>query len=187
MTEQDHSAKLPQRDDEDYVDYLNRQGDAWCTTPPPAPPGFRLVECDATPRHWPQYEPIDNDFYAAGCMHCAYRGIADAHRGCAHSHHGTWRRWHIVGKLGSWLYTSGLTSSGGSWQMGNGCPGCHTLPKFDRRPRNYILFVSRETWHCLLTRRHRPTVDPSFGLCTKCLPCLCGSTAVGHFCTASDT
>jgi hypothetical protein len=178
----EHPSKLIQGDDEDYVDYLTRQGDAWSNNPPPPPPGFDLIPCEATPRHWPHYVPVDHDFYPSDCPDCQYASLADAHGGCAHSQHRAWRRWKITGKVSSWLYTSGLTPAGGSWQMGNGCHGCQTLPKWNRNQRVYILFVSRETWHCLLKRHHRPTVDRSFGLCTKCYPCAdCGSTETGHY------
>ena len=65
-----HSAKPVQGDDEEYVDYLGRTADHWINNPPPAPTGFELVECSATPRHWPEYSPIDDDLYSGGCSRC---------------------------------------------------------------------------------------------------------------------
>jgi len=180
----DHPAKLVQGDDEDYVDYLGRQADAWRQNPPPAPEGFVLVECAAQPRHWPEYTVADSDFYDAFCSRCAYDSLYDAHVGCEHSHHRAWRRWRITGKIAGWLYTSGLTSSGGSWRMGGGCPGCWTMPKWNRRKRPYILWVRREAWRCLLKGHHWPGEPIIFGFCGKCLPCPdCGSTAAEHHCS----
>lgn len=172
---------------EDYVDYLGRQGDAWSQSPPPAPPGFELIECTATPRHWPLYTVVDDDFYAGpDCLYCTASAYSDRISRLEHDAHRAWQRWRITGKLGGWLYTTGITSTGASWRMGGHCPGCYTLPKFNRNRRPYILGVSRETWHCLLRRHHRPSVDRPFGLCTKCFPCAeCGSTATGHHCEAA--
>lgn len=176
-----HPSKLVQGDDEDYVEYLTRQAEAWTTNPPEAPDGFEMVECEATPRHWPLYSPIDDDFYPSGCPHCAYDELYGAHAGCAHSHHRRWRRWKITGKLADWLYASGLTSSGASWQMNAHCRGCYTMPKWNRNPRPYVLFVSRNTWRCLLKGHHRPGDPIGFGYCAKCLPCPeCGSKTAGH-------
>lgn len=177
-----HPDKLVQGDDEGYVDYLTRQGDAWSNHPPAAPEGFELIPCEATPRHWPTYTVADDDFYPACCLHCAYDVLARSHDGCEHAHHRVWRRWKITGRVAGWLYTTGLTAAGGSWRMGGGCPGCYTMPKWNRNRRPYILGVSRETWHCLLRRRHRPTITPYGGFCTKCLPCAdCGSTDPDHY------
>lgn len=169
---------LEQGDDENYADYLWRKIAA---PPAAAPAGFELVECTATPRHCPMYTIADDDFYPAPCMYCAYDAAYEAHRGCAHSHHRAWRRWRITGKVAGWLYVTGITSSGGSWQMGGGCNGCRTMPKFNRHPRVYILGVSRDTWRCLLKGRHRPGDPIGFGYCAKCLPCPdCGSKTAGH-------
>lgn len=177
----DHPAKLPQDEDEDYVAYLARQADAWCSNPPLAPDGFRLIPCNAASRHWPKYEPIDSDYYETECDQCAYASLYDAHAGCAHSHHRRWRRWRITGKLATFLYVTGITSSGASWRMGGGCQGCYTMPKWNRNPRVYVLWVSRDTWRCLLKGHHRPGDPIGFGYCSKCLPCPeCGSKTAGH-------
>lgn len=176
----DHPDKPVQGDDEDYVEYLGRCADHWSTNPPAAPEGFELIECSATPRHWPEYHAVDSDFYDAECSHCQYAALAAAHAGCVHSHHKFWQRWKITGKFSSWLYSMGITASGGSWQMGGGCTGCYTLPKFNRHKRVYALGVSMESWRCILKAHHRPG-DQVAGLCTKCYPCpTCGSKTATH-------
>lgn len=176
-----HPAKLIQGDDEDYVEYLTRQADAWCSNPPPAPPGFELVECSATPRHWPEYAVADDDFYPGGCSRCAYDALYEAHAGCAHSHHARWRRWRITGKVAGWLYVTGLTSNGGGWQMSAHCPGCYTMPKWNRNRRVYALGKRVDWWTCLIKRHHLRGDEIGFGLCAKCAPCPdCGSRTAEH-------
>lgn len=176
-----HPAKLVMGDDEDYAEYLFRQSDAWSLNPPPAPDGFTLVDCDAQPRHWPVYTVTDDDFYEMPCPHCVQQIMMEEHQGCRHKQHRAWRRWKPLRRVASFLYTSGLTSSGPMIQWGGGCDGCVTMPTWDRRKRHYVLWVSRDTWRCLLQGRHLPG-DPVFaGLCSKCLPCPeCGSKTAGH-------
>lgn len=141
-----------------------------------------LIECTAEPRHLETYYYEDQpDWYPAGCALCWLDAANEAHHGCAHSHHKAWRRWKITSWLASNLYASGLTSNGGSWQMGGGCMGCVTMPRWNRNKRVYVLWVRIETWRCLLKMRHFPGDPIGFGMCSKCLPCpTCGSKTVGH-------
>lgn len=174
----DHPAKLVQGEDEDYVEYLGRQGDAWCDNPPPAPPGFVLVECGATPRHWPEYQIADSDFYDAPCSHCQYQALQKSHDPCRHSHHWPWRRWRITSEVHGWLYSLGVVVGGG-WTFDGYCRGCLNGVRF-RGKRSYILGKRREWWACL-RRGHVRGEHVGFGLCGKCMPCPdCGSTTAGH-------
>jgi hypothetical protein len=145
MTTADHPAKLASGDDEDFADYLMRQAVEWCDNPPPAPPGFALIPCEATPRHWPTYTVVDADFYAAPCPGCQYQALSEAHRGCEHAHHRAWRRWRISHWIAGQMYASGLAVSGGGTSWGNGCDGClSSLPKFRRGRRPYLLWRRQE-------------------------------------------
>lgn len=172
----EHPDKPQMGDDEDYVEYLTRLGDQWSQHPPAAPDGFYLMECGKTPRHFPTYAVLDGEFYEGVCPSCQYEDLAARHDGCAHSHHRVWRRWKLTGKAAGWLYSSGITSSGGSWHMGGGCMGCYTMPKFNRHRRVYILWVQVETWRCLL-KYHHIRGDAGWGMCGKCFPCpSCQST-----------
>lgn len=177
-----HPAKLEQGEDEEIVPYLTRQFDAWTTNPPAAPDGFSLIPCEATPRHWPMYEIVDDDFYGAHCLNCAAEEAYAAHEGCEHSHHRAWRRWKITHKIVTWLYASGLSVTGGSFKWGGGCNACLTSgPMFRRGRRPYVLFVQTDTWRCILKGHHLPGDPIGFGYCAKCLPCPdCGSKTAGH-------
>jgi hypothetical protein len=167
-------------DDEEYVDYLNRLVDFYTQTPPPAPEGFELIECEATPRHWPEYRPVDDNFYDGPCSACQYQSLAEAHSGCEHSHHRAWRRWKITRRIVGRLYTFGIIANGGTWHSGGGCEGCVTGPFHWRGRRVYILGLQREHWRCLF-RGHRYRQYLYGGLCTVCAPCPeCGSTDADH-------
>jgi hypothetical protein len=112
---------------EDYVDYLNRQADEWCNNPPPAPPGFELIECDAEPRHWPMYSVVDDDFYGGPpCLYCTSAVLREQHAPCEHSHHRAWRRWKITRRILGHLYTWRLVRSYGTTYNGH-CRGCTTI------------------------------------------------------------
>lgn len=176
-----HPAKIVIGDDEDYVKYLGRQADAWSQSPPEAPPGFVLAECDAEPRHWPTYTVADDDFYETPCPVCQIEAAIAEHAGCQHSRHRAWRRWWATRRLAGWLYASGLTSSGGSASWGGGCNWCVTMPSWNRNRRSYVLWVSTDHWRCLLKHHHWPADHIAFGFCSKCLPCPdCGSKTAGH-------
>lgn len=176
-----HPAKIVMGDDEDYVEYLGKQADAWTQSPPEAPPGFVLAECGVEPRHWPTYTIADDDFYETPCPVCQIEAAMAEHAGCRHSHHRAWRRWYLTRKLAAWLYASGLTSNGGSSSWGGGCNWCVTMPRWTRMRRVYVLWWELDKWRCLLRFRHWPA-DPIFaGFCSKCLPCPeCGSQTAGH-------
>lgn len=144
----------------------------------PAPPGFELVGCDATPRHPAVYvlAPAGGS-YPAPCPHCQLWAEIDAHRGCEHAGHGRWRRWRVVRWAVGQLYASGLSSSGGGVQWGGGCDRCLVGGPSWRGARPYVLWVRRWTWRCLRAG-HRPAERVAFGFCSKCLPCPdCGSSS----------
>jgi hypothetical protein len=166
----DHPAKLP-KDDSDhldsYVDYIVRQGEAWRTDPPEAPPGFVRIPCDATPRHWPMYTVADSDFYDASCPSCEYEALTAIHAPYAHSRHGVWRRWKVTQWMLGRAYTLGLISGWGITWDGH-CDGCATGPHFRGR-RPYILGAQRDTWWCLIRGWHVRHED-GFGFCTRCFP-----------------
>jgi len=167
---------IEQGEDEDYVEFIVRQGEAYSQNPPPAPPGFELIECDAEPRHWPFYS-VQSEGYPPACPHCVQHSLMEAHEPCEHDGHGTWRRW----KLSHWAVrhavSSGLLGGGYGHRMGGGCRWCLTsLPSW-RAKRRFVLWVSRDTWRCILQGRHLPGDPVAFGYCSKCLPCpSCGTT-----------
>lgn len=167
-------------DVDDWGDYYAARAEALCENPPPAPAGFQLVECNKSPRHWPTYTVLEDD-YGAPCMYCAWEQLNEAHSGCEHSHHGRWRRWRIAKWLVTQSYVSGLTAGGYGYSMNAHCDWClSTLPRW-RGKRAYVLWVKRETWRCLLRGRHLPGDHIAFGYCSKCLPCPeCRSTTAGH-------
>ncbi|WP_063023868.1 hypothetical protein [Nocardia niwae] len=185
MTTSDLWALPEQGEDEDYVAYLGRKSDFYEQNPPPAPPGFELIECDATPRHWPRYQFTDDDFYPAPCPDCvaqSYRKQADELKRRYH-----WLRHPIRGQfaakvLGK-LYSLGVVAGYGT--TGGGPSGCRTclvgINWRGRRP--YILGWPDWKWRCLLKQRHWPGEQGYFGLCGKCVPCPdCGTTKVDHEC-----
>lgn len=166
----DHPAKLAHADDEDldaYVDYLQRQAEAWCQNPPEAPEGFVRIPCDADPPHWPTYTVADSDFYMPpNCLHCQYQALMERHAPCEHSRHWPWRRWAVTRWLLRRAYSIGLTAGHGYVWNGH-CDGCVTGIRV-RGKRNYILGVSRETWACLRAGHKRRKDE--YGLCTRCFP-----------------
>ena len=97
-----------------------------------------------------------------------------------------WRRWRMTQRVASFLYVTGITSSGGS-SGGHGDDPIggwiHTLPKFDlhhRRP--YVLWKPAWWWQChrrqglTIRGRHKPLTPMGFGICAACLPCpTCGA------------
>lgn len=161
--------------------------------PPAAPDGFELVECNATPRHWPIYAAMVDGMYPAPCYLCL---IAEADRlrrqdECRREHR-RWKSWRARGWLALRLYTLGIVSSGGGLTYAT-CEWCsnttqyHPLRWRGRRP--YILGLQREWWTCLLgrganRRPHIPGRHERYGVwCGRCLPCPdCGATEWMHDC-----
>jgi hypothetical protein len=175
-----------QGEDEDYVDFLGRKSDFYEQNPPPAPPGFELIECDATPRHWPKYQHADDDFYHPPCPDCVAASYRDEAAELKRRYH---RLRHplrgrlasrIIGKLSALGVVSGYgTQFGGE----SGCNWCVTGIRF-RGSRSYILGWPTRKWACLLQQRHWPGEGPIFGMCGKCVPCPdCGTTKLEHECT----
>lgn len=154
--------------------------------PPPAPPGFELIECEATPRHWPTYSAQVDGMYPAPCYLCmsSEHSKADAMRKCV-AEHRRWKSWNWLYRWSSWAYVTGLTASGGGTSYGR-CEFCgigrqHHAPRF-RGKRVYILGKPREWWACL-RRGHiySPLEGRTFHWCSICLPCSgCGSTDPMH-------
>lgn len=175
---------IPERlEDEDWTDWYLRANAAVTDNPPPAPDGFLLLPCAATPRHWPMYVISDGetDSYA-NCHECSHAAFASQHRTCEHDikHRGPWRRWKASSKILGWLYSLGLIKGHGH-RYGGGCNGCISGSitwTFFRGP--YVLFAKRETWRCW-RQGHRRGEELGMGFCGKCLPqpC-CGSTGAGH-------
>lgn len=179
-----HPSKPIMGDDEDFVEYLGRCADHWTDNPPPAPPGFELVECLATPRHWPEYHVADDDFYPAICSSCQYDSLRKAHEEAyCKAHHRRWKSWRILWWLGLKAYSLGIIGSHGVSYFS--CKHCgvtrqHHRPRW-RGSRPYILGKRSEWWGCLLKRRHIWAPLHDCGLCAKCLPCPdCGSAAQDH-------
>ena len=145
---------------------------------PMAPPGFRLVDCTAEPRHLAWVH--DREDYGAMCPYCTLGDYMERERLARQCRHWGWRRWKLTHKLIGWAYRLGLTSNGGGWAHGDGCDGC--LPTGSvrwRGKRVYILGRSRESWTCLRSGHRRREV--MHGICGVCAPWpCCGSTAEEH-------
>ena len=170
-------------EDEWTVERFIADCDRITENPPPAPEGFELIECSATPRHWPTYMPYVDGQYPAACPACQCDAESDANaRLRCERDHRRWKSWTGWWRISSWLYMLGITSSGGSVSMGR-CEFCgttrqHRAPRWRGR-RVYILGVRREVWECLRRgHRHSPTY---YGMCSICCPCpSCGSTDADH-------
>lgn len=183
------SAVPEQGDEEDYVDYLGRKADWYTTNPPAAPEGFELVECDAEPRHWPVYQPDDDDFIGMACPYCVneytrkeVNALERRYHWLTHPLRGL-RVSRILGKL----YTLGVIAGYGTTSGGpTDCRLCISRIHFTGS-RPYILGWPDWKWRCLLTRRHWPGEGPFLGMCGKCLPCPdCGTTKLDHHCTGAS-
>lgn len=144
-------------------------------------PGLRVAECDATPPHPVVYSP-DRDDYGLPCPYCMLDAKIEEHQGCAHSHHGRWRRWRITGRLVGWAARLGVVTA---WMVswGDGCEHCVSKVTVRGR-RSHFLGVSRKAWECLFRGHHirGREVPYMLGMCHRCLhkfPCPdCGSVAV---------
>lgn len=176
-----------QGEDEDFLEHLNRVADWLSESPPPAPAGFVLVECAATPRHFPEYRVAEDVFYPGECMQChAEATWRDVSKLKCERDHRRWKSWRIWRRIASFLYVTGITPNGGSSSYGR-CEFCgigvqHRLPYRFRGSRPYVLWVRREIWSCLLKRHHRYRLHYPSGLCAICCPCPeCGSTDQGHY------
>lgn len=177
-----HPIFTDQEDDEDWIDWYQRQFTAVTENPPPAPGGFLLLPCNATPRHWPTYTLDDGETDGlAHCHYCSADAYAAEHRTCDHDikHRGAWRRSKLVRKTVGWLYSFGLVRSFGT-QYGGGCANCLSGIRWTFFQGRYVLFVDRETWRCWRAG-HRRGDEVGFGYCGKCVPqpC-CGNTSLGH-------
>jgi hypothetical protein len=104
------------------------------------PPGLRLVECAASPRHWMFVH--DRDDYGAPCPQCRLDDYYQKERLARQCRHWPWRRWPVL--RWTWRYVLdplGLTK-GTVWTTGDGHRSCmtmswrwHLLPAVWRRSR----------------------------------------------------
>lgn len=175
-------ADLIDTEDEWSLDGFLAECDAIHDSPPPAPAGMELAECMAEPRHWPTYFPVVDGMYPAACPTCQYVALREDRDRLEHeARHKPWHRWRLTKWFSRHAYSLGIIA-GSCWSNGcaHGCKTRTTLSWRGRRP--YILGVQRETWGCLLKRRHvRTATYVTGGLCSKCCPCPdCGSTAADH-------
>lgn len=169
-------------DDEWTVEGFLADCDRITDNPPTAPDGMELVECDATPRHWPIYLPVVEGQYPAHCFLCE-RDDLDREirrRNCERDHR-RWKSWRGWWHISLRLYALGITTGGGTTH--GRCEFCGVTrqehaPSWRGR-RSYILGKRREWWECLRRwHRYSPT---AYGLCSVCAPCpSCGSTDPGH-------
>lgn len=164
---------------EGFIAECNRITD----NPPAVPDGMELVECEATPRHWPIYLPHVAGQYPAHCIFCERDDIdRESRRLRCERDHRKWKSWRGWSRISGRLYSLGVTSSGGGVSMGL-CEFCgitrqHMAPHW-RGKRSYILGLPRQAWECL-RRGHRSTMT-DYGMCSTCAPCpSCASTDPNH-------
>lgn len=180
---------LPEQgEEEDLVEYIGRVADWFDSTPPAAPMGFRMVECERDHRHHPLYEVAEDVFYPRPCPDCVSDGLSKRNRElvCERDHR-KWKSWRTLGWLSGKGYVLGITSSGGT-SYGR-CEFCGIGRQYSVRFRGrrvYFLGLMREEWFCL-RRGHRRVMHYPSGLCAICCPCPeCGSTDADHYtCEAS--
>lgn len=170
-------------DEEEWsLDRFMAECDALVANPPAAPDGLELVECDASPRHWPTYVAHVDGQYPAPCMYCvsAAESKQIAQLRCERDHR-RWKSWRIWGWVNMKAYVLGLTAGGGvSYGRCEHCGvGRQQMRPSWRGKRPYILGIRREAWACARRgHRHQAT---SWGLCSVCAPCpSCGSTNPNH-------
>lgn len=133
-------------EDEDYVEYLGRAFDYYRDNPPPNTEHLALIECDATPRHWPMYEVKTDDFYPAPCMYCVaddmQQALNERDKRLHWLDHPIRGRW--ASKLLGWAYSMGIINGHGSHFGGpTQCSYCITGVRFKGR-RRYILGRERD-------------------------------------------
>lgn len=141
------------------------------------------AECWAEQPHEPVWVKRDPDAWdVTPCPYCLLESARDEHRGCEHSYHRAWRRWTITHLIARWVYTLGITSTGGGFAYSSECDGCmFLLPKL-RGQRVYVLGWPTWKWSCVLRSHHWPGEYIGLGSCGKCLPCpTCGSTTADPF------
>lgn len=170
-------------EDEWTVEGFLAECDRVISNPPAAPAGFELIDCDATPRHWPTYMPYVAGQHPATCPECEHHAVDDAlSKMCCERDHRRWKSWNIWSRISARLYVLGICSSGGGVSYGR-CQFCgigrqHMAPRWRGR-RPYVLGVKREAWACLRRGHRRSETD--YGLCSTCLPCpSCGSPEPAH-------
>ena len=169
-------------EDEWTVEGFLAECDRVTENPPSAPDGMELIECGATPRHWPTYVPHVDGQYPAHCFLCERDDLdREVRQLRCEREHRRWKSWRVWLWISTRLYSLGL-STGGGVTYGR-CEFCgidrqHHAPRW-RGKRSYVLGVRRETWTCLRRgHRHSPTY---YGLCSICAPCpSCGSTDPRH-------
>ena len=133
-------------EDEDYVEYLGRAADYYCTNPAPAGEHLELIECDATPRHWPTYTVKTDDFYPAPCGYCMHDDLQEQlHKKERQTH---WLdhpiRGRIALKVCGWAYSMGIIAGYGVHGGGpTRCRRCIVAIRFKGR-RPYILGRERD-------------------------------------------
>lgn len=137
--------------------------------------GLRRIECtEGHARTW----VLDDDGYEPPCPWCAIASEMKAHEGCEHSHHGRWRRWRIVHRALSRLYSLGIVKGWAS-SYSPYCRGCAHGIRLGRN--GYLLGWPRCKWQCLLAARYWPGEEVLRDMCGKCNPCgLCGSQRHDH-------
>lgn len=171
-------------DDEDIVDYICRVGDWLSASPPPAPPGFVLVACEADPRCHPEYRIAEDVFYPAPCTSCqnAANYRSEREQTCRLEHR-KWKSWAGLSKINRRLYALGIIAGSGT---SFGCCEFCGIGRQEMRPRwrggrPYVLGLKREEWACL-RRGHRHSPHVACGLCSVCMPCPdCGSIDPTHY------
>lgn len=141
-------------------------------------PGRRLVDCTATPRHYIWSHKRED--YGHPCPQCIVADNVARDLEARACRHWGWRRWRLTHRIAGFLYSSGITTGGGS-AWGNGHDWClDKLPSL-RGKRSYVLGFSTNTWRCWLRGRHRRGEEVGFGFCGKCAPWpCCGAKTFDH-------
>lgn len=91
---------------------------------PVAVPGLRLVECQASPRHW--LFAHDRDDYGHSCPWCEADRLWATLSTVSFCTHRPWWRWRVTGRTVSLLYRLRMVRSY-HWSHGDGCHGCLTI------------------------------------------------------------
>jgi len=112
----------PEDEEFDLADYLFKKSDWYRANPPAAPEGFKLLDCDAEPRHWPTYDIDDSDYYPGPCPMCIQDNdkarMDDLLRRTHWARH--WFRGRKGGKVVRLLHRVGLVKRY-RWQMSSIC------------------------------------------------------------------
>lgn len=138
-------------------------------------PGLRLIDCDASPRHFTWAHQRED--YGLPCPWCLRDDQAARDAEARHCRHHWWRRSAALRWFSRVGYSLGILS-GSCHSTCDGCNWCVTLSWRGKRP--YVLGVSRDTWRCW-SSGHRRGEDVGLGFCGKCVPWpCCGSTLAEH-------